>query len=40
MIQPADENKYCFDMLVSARAMGSAALYRARVTAQCDRFPK
>jgi len=26
MIQPASENKYCFDMLVSARAMGSHAL--------------
>jgi len=26
MIQPASENKYRFDMLVSARAMGSHAL--------------
>jgi hypothetical protein len=29
MIQPADENKYRFDMQVSARAMGSPALSSA-----------
>jgi len=39
MIQPADENKYCFDMLVSARAMGSPALSSAPgVTAPRHRF--
>jgi hypothetical protein len=39
MIQPTTENKYRFDMLVSARAMGSPALSSAPgVTAPRHRF--
>jgi hypothetical protein len=41
MIQPAGENKYRFDMQVSARAMGSHTHSSALgMTAQRDRFSK
>jgi hypothetical protein len=41
MIQPASENKYRFDMLVSARAMGSHALSsKLGLRRRRDRFSK